>query len=115
MTFSTQQISARKWGIYSGSRLLATVGSWQTCETILANLSSGRRDTPSPDTDRLYQVPASKNTEAEHKTEGENTHPSDQQIAAELNAKQLKVSELEVAVLAVQKQPLVSAGARSMC
>jgi hypothetical protein len=57
MEFSTQQISPERWGIYSGNRLLATVGCKATCETFMANLVSGRRDAPENDVDALYQAP----------------------------------------------------------
>jgi hypothetical protein len=55
MNFSLQQISSDKWGIYSDARLLATVGCKETCETILANLASGRKDAPSNSLSNLYQ------------------------------------------------------------
>lgn len=57
MKFSTKQLPSGKWGIYSDSGLLATVDNQSICETIMANLSSGRRDVPINDTNELYQLP----------------------------------------------------------
>lgn len=54
--FTSKQLASGKWGIYSDSRLLATVASQDTCETVMANLSSGRKDAPANDVDALYQV-----------------------------------------------------------
>ncbi|MEM9089764.1 MAG: hypothetical protein AAGC93_13575 [Cyanobacteria bacterium P01_F01_bin.53] len=56
MKFSTQQLPSGKWGIYSGECLLATVDCQSTCETILANFVSGRRDAPDNDVNELYQA-----------------------------------------------------------
>lgn len=111
MTFSTRQVSPDKWGIYSGSRLLATTESEVICETILANLSSGRRDSPAGDVDALYQVPVFRNLgkdpEAVSSQGGSaNASLNDQQLANELSAQQLKVNELEAAVRKVQNKQL---------
>lgn len=57
MHFFSQQISPEKWGIYSDDGLLATVSCQVTCDTILANLQNGRRDTPTSELNALYQVP----------------------------------------------------------
>jgi len=57
MGFSSRQISSEKWGIYSETTLLATVSCQATCNTILANLKSGRRDAPTGDLNSLYQAP----------------------------------------------------------
>ncbi|PZO55435.1 MAG: hypothetical protein DCF15_10470 [Phormidesmis priestleyi] len=57
MNFSTQQLPSGKWGIYSDSRLLATVSCKETCLAILSNLSTGRRDAPINDIHALYKVP----------------------------------------------------------
>ncbi len=45
MSFLCKQISEHRWGIYSGSRLLATVGDRATCEAIMANFQNARRET----------------------------------------------------------------------
>lgn len=58
MNFSAEQISPEKWGIYSDSKLLATVSSEVICKTVIANLSNGRRDLPAQDTNALYQITA---------------------------------------------------------
>lgn len=42
MNFVYKQISAARWGIYSGSRLLATVSDRATCEAIMANFTGDR-------------------------------------------------------------------------
>jgi hypothetical protein len=60
--FTAQQLASGKWGIYSGARLLATVGSQEICQTVMLNLSSGRKDVPANDVDALYQVPLLKNS-----------------------------------------------------
>ncbi|MEL6157637.1 MAG: hypothetical protein AAFR18_00265 [Cyanobacteria bacterium J06627_32] len=57
MKFSSQQLPSGKWGIYSGPTLLATISCQATCDTIMANLLSGRRDAPPNDTTSLYQAP----------------------------------------------------------
>lgn len=57
MSFFSQQISPNKWGIYSETGLLATVSCQATCNTIIANLKSGRRDVPAGELNSLYQVP----------------------------------------------------------
>lgn len=57
MKLSSQQLPSGKWGIYSDTGLLATVESQVICETIMANLVSGRRDAPCDDVNALYQVP----------------------------------------------------------
>ena len=58
MNFSAEQISPRKWGIYSNSKLLATVSSEAICKTVMANIASGRRDLPSSDVNAIYQISA---------------------------------------------------------
>lgn len=58
MIFSSKQLPCGKWGIYSDSRLLATVASQNVCQTIFANLASGRRDSPVDDVNALYQAPS---------------------------------------------------------
>jgi hypothetical protein len=60
--FTSQQLASGKWGIYSDSRLLATVNSHEICETVILNLSSGRKDVPANDVDALYQVPLLRNS-----------------------------------------------------
>lgn len=64
MSFTYKQVSEGRWGIYSGSKLLATVSDRATCETILANFSSGRRDVPTQSPQKTYQA-----TEIDHKRE----------------------------------------------
>lgn len=100
MAFSKRQLPSQKWGIYSDSRLLATVSSQAVCDTILMNLSSGRKDVPTQGEGALYQVLVP------HDTRSNATSATliDQQLAAELGTQQLKVNELESAVKAVQKQ-----------
>ena len=56
MSFTYKQVSESRWGIYNGSKLLATVSDRATCETILANFSSGRRDVPAHAPEKLYQA-----------------------------------------------------------
>lgn len=56
MSFTYKQVSEGRWGIFSGSKLLATVSDRATCETILANFSSGRRDVPAHTPDKIYQA-----------------------------------------------------------
>ena len=46
MSFHCKQVSADRWGIYSGTRLLATVSDRATCEAIMANFESGRTKVP---------------------------------------------------------------------
>lgn len=58
MTFISKQLSSGKWGIYNDSDLLATVSSRAICETVIANLTSGRRDLPKEDANALYQISA---------------------------------------------------------
>ncbi|MEL6554723.1 MAG: hypothetical protein AAFQ63_14840 [Cyanobacteria bacterium J06621_11] len=57
MAFFSQQISSEKWGIYSDTGLIATVSCEKTCEIIMANLASGRRDAPNTDLSSLYKAP----------------------------------------------------------
>ena len=47
MSFLCKQVSADRWGIYSGTRLLATVSDRATCEAIMSNFESGRNRVPS--------------------------------------------------------------------
>lgn len=47
MSFLCKQISADRWGIYTGTRLLATVSDRATCEAIMSNFESGRTKVPS--------------------------------------------------------------------
>ncbi|MEM6449472.1 MAG: hypothetical protein AAF703_04060 [Cyanobacteria bacterium P01_D01_bin.105] len=56
MNFSSEQIAPGKWGIYSASKLLATVSSQTICDTVMANLASGRKDLPVQDVNALYRV-----------------------------------------------------------
>lgn len=122
MEFSARQVSSDKWGIYSGARLLATVGNPRTCQVILSNLMSGRTSTPVGDDGRLYRAPAlssqidssqidssqiNKTIDKTSKAEGDKPDLSDQLLVAELNAQHLKVNEIESAVLAVQKRQLM--------
>lgn len=109
MTFLTRQLPSGKWGIYSGDSLLATVGCQSTCETILANLVSGRRDAPIDDVNELYRAPQLRRR---GKTEGEisplppQDTPSsqksvsaeklkDRQLAEELKHQPVKVKQIE--------------------
>lgn len=62
MKLSSQKLPSGKWGIYSNTGLLATVDSQAICETIMANLVSGRRDAPFEDVNALYQVPELRKT-----------------------------------------------------
>lgn len=65
MKLSSQQLPSGKWGIYSDTELLATVNSQAICETIMANLATGRRDAPFDDVNALYQVPELRNKTAQ--------------------------------------------------
>lgn len=57
MRFFSKQVSPDKWGIYSEDGLLATVCCQKTCDTIIANLKTGRRDVPKSELNELYRVP----------------------------------------------------------
>ncbi len=103
MNFSTQQISPERWGIYSGDRLLATVGCKATCETFMANLVSGRRDAPKNDVDALYQAPTLRKEIAAQKSGKTDDFTVDSRLEAELSAQSLTVNELESAVLKAQE------------
>ena len=46
MSFLCKQISDNRWGIYSDTRLLATVSDRATCEAIMANFQNARKETP---------------------------------------------------------------------
>ena len=46
MSFLCKQVSADRWGIYSGTRLLATVSDRATCEAIMSNFENGRNKVP---------------------------------------------------------------------
>lgn len=46
MSFVCKQVSADRWGIYSGTRLLATVNDQETCKAIMDNFESGRTKVP---------------------------------------------------------------------
>ena len=41
MSFLCKQISADRWGIYTGTRLLATVSDRATCEAIMSSFENG--------------------------------------------------------------------------
>ncbi|MEM6599704.1 MAG: hypothetical protein AAF635_16330 [Cyanobacteria bacterium P01_C01_bin.69] len=61
MTLFYQQLKPDKWGIYNNDQLLATVACKVTCEAIIANMASGRRDAPVSELSELYQVPVLRN------------------------------------------------------
>ncbi|MEL7140951.1 MAG: hypothetical protein AAFY33_00290 [Cyanobacteria bacterium J06643_4] len=61
MTLFYQQLKPDKWGIYNDDQLLATVSCEVTCEAIIANMASGRRDAPVSEISDLYQVPILRN------------------------------------------------------
>jgi hypothetical protein len=99
MEFSTQQISPKRWGIYSGDRLLATVGCKATCETFMANFVSGRRDAPLNHANALlYQVP-----QLRRETVTQGAANADklvgQRLEAALSEQNIAVQELAAAVL----------------
>ena len=103
MKLFSRQLPSGKWGIYSGDRLLATIGCQATCETIMANLSSGRRDAPVADTNALYQAPKLRSATATSSAVAVSERLADRQLAAELKAKEQRVKELEEAVFKAQK------------
>ena len=47
MSFHCKQVSADRWGIYSDTRLLATVSDRATCEAIMSNFEKGMTKVPS--------------------------------------------------------------------
>jgi hypothetical protein len=109
MEFSTQQISPERWGIYSGDRLLATVGCKATCETFMANFVSGRRDAPTDDVNALYQAPKLRKESVSQASEKSKETPEsliDSRLDAQLSAQVLTVKELESAVLKAQESQL---------
>lgn len=41
MTYKVDKVTASRWGIYAGPRLLATIGCPKTLDAIVASLSKG--------------------------------------------------------------------------
>ena len=92
MRFFSQQISPDKWGIYSEDGLLATVSCQKTCDTIIANLKTGRRDIPKSELNELYRVPKlQKQPQISPATKSPRREPS----ASKRKPRQLKVSSKE--------------------
>ena len=118
MSFLCKQISDNRWGIYAGARLLATVSDRATCEAIMANFQSARRELPVAFTHlktgldaetsvvekNAAQSAVANGEKAAGKTASQRTSMmSDEELARVLNLKSLKVKELESAVLRAQK------------
>ncbi len=117
MSFLCKQISDDRRGIYSGTRLLATVSDRATCEAIMANFQNARQGMPVNRTD----LQASLRKTASHllasnvfakgidsvetavAEENVSRMMSDDDLVRVLNVKSLKVKELESAVLRAQK------------
>ena len=76
MNFSTEQISPGKWGIYSGSQLLATVSSEAICKTVMANLANDRRDLPTEDESAIYSISAELKPPLQGATRSKGQHSS---------------------------------------
>ena len=131
MSFLCKQISTDRWGIYSGTRLLATVSDRATCDAIMSSFENGRTSVPvdSQNTSARLQKKTS-NVSVKTVTEALSTpvetsdfiqtassgaslsveQPmakpistmSDDDLAKVLNVKSVKVKELESAVLRAQ-------------
>lgn len=91
MQFKSRQLSSGKWGIYSEGRLLATVVSKAMCETVLANLATGRRDMPKKDSTRLYKAHKLRREILAEETSPHTERLADRELSAELQAKAAEV------------------------
>ncbi|MGC1308351.1 MAG: hypothetical protein WA885_14090 [Phormidesmis sp.] len=109
MKFYAKQLPTDRWGIYCGSRLLATVACQLTCETILSNLSNGRRDVSRGEYNTLYNLPDEHDERAQKRAVTVLTAPQtserliELQLAEALSSQTLKVKDLEAAVIRAQK------------
>ncbi|MFK8181856.1 MAG: hypothetical protein AB8B99_00680 [Phormidesmis sp.] len=109
MNFSSEQIAPGKWGIYSGSTLLATVSSEAICKTVMANLANGRKDLPLQDANALYQISAELKAPLVTPTQPK---PSSHAQSMEDMFDSLSEQQLEDALIKAQQRSIVPAKAQ---
>ena len=122
MRFFTQQVSPGKWGSYSEAGLLATVSCQSTCDTIIANLKSGRRDVPKGALNSLYQVPKlQKYAQASSAVASSDSRRSSRPPVSARKTRRVKVSAANAAVAsqsvaktAVQVAPVAKESAQKL-
>lgn len=105
MNFSTQQLPSGKWGIYSDSRLLATVSCQKTCQTIFSNLLTGRRDAPCNDANALYQLPGLRHPSSKQNADLNAAAETSQRFTASKSPSKSKAKKRKVSLRSGQLKP----------